>query len=361
MSLEIRPFLNTDVSDLERVRRAHWESMGFSVDQQLSQFRVSATQFWDDYVLAKCYFDVDLFWVAELDGRVVGFVHSTDLTALHDPELDLSQIKVEGKLEEGEFEEKAAERVLLIDAFRIDSNALAASAVTAESIAGQMLRRLEERAIQLGFTKTLGFGSLTHFAHYLGIEPGFGMIGVSDRDTVVKKTFEESGYRPSRHFDLFELVLGNFRPTMDRQQLMLKRQYAVRKSMAVKQLEWTEANALSHAEEILFEMFEIRTRQPFHDLVAWRVAGPIANVMHGDWHIFFDHINAVANASGGDALAIARCLVSEVASQLQADNANRLHLVVPSDRTDFVELVQRIGFRKTETGVQYEKRLTAMN
>lgn len=184
-----RPFLNGDVPAVVDIWRNHGPDPALAANISIDLF--------DKLVLSKPYFDREGLIMALKGQEVIGFVH-----AGFGPDPDELRIDVC----------RGVVSLLLLHADCEDLQ-------VADGLLKQAEQYLKERGAEEIFG--IGFGNLCPF--YLGLYGGCDLPGVLESDTVRQELFARNGYLNAGRILRYGRELEGYRPVMDRNTLLLRR------------------------------------------------------------------------------------------------------------------------------------------
>ncbi len=314
LTIEIRNFENTDLGLLASIWQQHYQEAGIASS--------CPTTVWEYCVLSKPFFDPNDFLIARWEGEAVGFVHFANSGNAEGTDSDPS--------------------VGLI-------NSLCVIRHPEESrIAQQLLSESTARLKRRGAKMVLGGSSPKHFAFYLGILPGDGMLGVPSCDVRFQQWLLHDGMRPWQPTARWELELASYRPPMDRTQIQIRRQFQVNRVVDGQQLPWWIATSFGHAEQQHFQLASRSQLQLVSSVTFWQPDTTIRGLDSSGYMMVFEV--ATDEPEARDRLVF---LLSESLRQLQQDRVERVRVVSLSDQVAATNVLQRLGFRSTETGVVF--------
>ncbi len=201
-----------------------------------------------------------------------------------------------------------------------------------------------------GGAQTLhGGGSLLLAPFYFGLYGGSELSGVLDSDERQQAIYSETGYRPAVRSLVLQRDLGDFRPPIDRQQILIRRQTSIELSVDPPSRSWWEA--------CLFEPFD-RTRAVLVD----RGGAVLAAVnfwnmetMAGTWRVQAAGMAGLEVADPRRRQGLATYLLGEALRQLHARGVSLVEVHVEETNAAARALFERLGFEQVDAGTIYRK------
>jgi len=188
-STEIREFRNTDPRQLVAVWQSHHAHSGIHTP-------LSNTAF-ESCVASKPYFDPRGLLVAEGERGVEGFVH----------------VGFGGTFDGSDMSKRRS----FLSALCVIPSA------SSDRVAEQLFLAAERYALEQGATDMVAVGEPPDVPFYLGFAPGDGNLGVLAEEKQTQCWLSRFGFIPASQCDGWELVLGQYRQPMDRNQMQIRR------------------------------------------------------------------------------------------------------------------------------------------
>ncbi len=317
MAIRIRTFLNTDTPHLAQLWRQHHEAAGLRAS--------CPSNVWEYCVLAKPYFDSSSLWIALEEDRPVGFLHAACAGNLQRSDLDPG-IRLVNSLcvRPCEHEQEIARELL--------------------QAATGFLRASSESAPGL----VLATSSPDHYAFYLGIAHGDGLLGVPTEDVRLQAWLRSYGFVMEQSTEVCSLDLPSFRPPMDRTQIQVRRQCSVSRVLDFVPQQWWIATAIGHTEQVGFQL--VSRTVPVVSMMAiyWHTDPTVPGLEQGATNLWLPQ--NTTDRESEDRLVF---LLSESLRQLQQDRISTVRAVAPLDESGLASVLSRLGFRAEFTGQVY--------
>jgi GNAT superfamily N-acetyltransferase len=219
-SIHYRHFRNSDPPGLVAV----WQSRAGQPELN----RTVDAEIFEQFILAKTYFDPEGLIVACDGDRVVGFVHGC-----FGPNDE----------EDGVSTELGTTALLLV---RPDCDQA--------QVAAGLLERSEAYLRQRGAKVIYGGGIRPLNGFYLGLYGGSELPGVAESDTVAQRTLLSHGYREIDRTLLFRRSLSAFEAVVDRRQMQVRRQMVVEVVIDPPTRTWWDACTLGMFDLVRFAL-----------------------------------------------------------------------------------------------------------
>ena len=317
--LTIRPFVNTDPPIVASLWKRSVRPRGF--------VHPLSVRVWETEVFSKPFFDRRGFLLAEIDDKVVGFIH-----AAFGPDEQFRNLD----------RELGVVAMLAVpthpDQVTIEDALLAA--------AEGFLRQQGAHVLYGGQIQPLA-------PFYFGLYGGSEMPGVLASDQAMNDLFCRSSYHEISRCLLLQRELYGFRPPLDRQLMQNRRQFHVEAEFNPAPATWWQACLWSNIDRTRFRLYPRQGGPPVGSVTYWNMETFSAS--RGVSSVGLIELE-VAPAQRNQRLAtflVAESLrrlheegVKLVEVQTMMDNgiARRLY-----DRLGFVEFNQGIVYRKTES------------
>jgi len=316
--ITFRPFLNTDPPRIVEI----WNS------QQRFRGRAAAltTTVLEDLVLSKPYFDRQGFITAVEADRPIGFVH-----AAFGPDASGSTLATEHgvicrvMVEPRDDQQELRKRLL--------------------DIGETYLREHGCKTIHAG-----GFAPNDPF--YLGLYGGSRLPGILSEDRSTIALYTAAGYQNIQRQIIMQCQLTNFRPRIDRQQMMIRRKYQIAATFDPKARNWWEACTLGYTDRTKFELFGRDDGQSYGEVTFWDMV-PLSHGWGGNATGIFDlHIAPGQRRSG-----LATFLICESIRQLLEHSVTLAEVQTSIDDKPTIALFERLGFSKVDEGFVLVKQI----
>lgn len=276
--------------------------------------------------LAKPYFREEDFLVAELDGRFVGFLH---LGPLGNEQLT-----------------DAATDMAAISAFCIEPHADEAS--IAAALLGRALAICVDRHVNACRFKPM----LPNCPFYVGLGPADSIIGTTSAESRVCSWLGSAGFEPLKPTSAWELEMIAFHAPVDRVQIQIRRSAHVDRQIHEPLLPWWQACMLGHTEPTAFQLTHRKERRVLNEVLFWSVAPELQTLPDSVFWLWPPTVSDEDAAT--DQLVF---LLAESLRQLQSERVDLVRTVAGANENDTSNILKRLGFTPTQSGVVFEKTL----
>ncbi|MGE0757795.1 MAG: N-acetyltransferase family protein [Pirellulaceae bacterium] len=311
-----RPFLNSDIPGLVAV----WNSQPAS-PRRLAP--LTATLF-EQYVLAKPYFDPHGLIVAEEQGRIVGSVHAGFATGAPFGALETGAGVICQLLVEPQHSSRAA-------------------------IARGLLTEGEHYLQSRGSQELYGGGVGWTAPFYLGLYGGCRLPGVMESEVLWTTTMQDAGYASSRTQTIWQRELTDFRAPVDRQNLQLRRQARLKPLTDTEILRWQEACAWCWTERERYAVVPSAGGPARGVLQFWNME-PLSH----SWGTRAMGLIEVT-MSDADGTASVCCFLGESLRAFQEQGVTVVEIQTADNDGILLDACRRLGFREVDRGVQFRK------
>jgi hypothetical protein len=317
-STEIREFRNTDPRQLVAVWQAHHALSGIHTP-------LSNTAF-ESCVASKPYFDPRGLLVAEGEKGLEGFVH----------------VGFGGTFDGSDMSKR---RAFLSALCVLPSE-------SADRVAEQLFIAAERYALEQGATDMVAVGEPPDVPFYLGFAPGDGNLGVLAEEKQTQRWLSRFGFIPASQCDGWELVLGQYRQPMDRNQMQIRRQTYVNKMLSEPDLSWWHSCILGQADLLAFQL-TLRDENRIHSrVIFWQYDPFLVGSASAPLRLWPMDVPAVEEER--EHLLY---LLSESLRQLQLERFPAVRYSADASDPNTAGLLQRLGFRLRQNGMRYRKSL----
>ena len=314
--MELRPFLNSDPPFLAEI----WRSQG----RRNGLLQPVHTAHFEQYVLAKPYFDRHGLILAVDGNRRLGFVHAGfgPDEALRNLDTDLGvtcMLMVRG---DEPFQEIAPQLLSASEAY----------------LRGRGAKVLYGGAI----------APLNPF--YFGLYGGSELPGVLDSDQELQALYQARGYSTASRVLIFQQELSKFRPAVQRKQLALARSCEVHEEVNAPASNWWDACVLSGLEILLFRAIRIADRRVIAEAV-FRDLGPLTGLMgvRAAGLVRLDVLEEFRRQGWG------AHLVGTALRRLQLSGFNLVEVQTMDFNSAALGLYQKLGFQQTGGGAVFRQ------
>lgn len=281
---------------------------------------------WEQYILAKTYFDPAGLIVATENARPIGFVHAGFGPVATGEQLDRSQ--------------------------GVICQLMAFSHADQGEILSELLSAAEDYLTRSGSRSSLAGNADRLGPFYLGLYGSSRLVGVLQSDQVRLAFLQAAGYQNVGQKSVLQRSLVGFRPPVDRDQVKHRKLHEMIIQHDPVARDWWEACATSHEERMSFELvpkcggpvIAAATTTQLHALsCAWGVnaAG-------------FEEVAAMTDAwLNGSAL----CLLAETMRTLQCQGVMLMEAVVDDLTSPLGKVLLALGFKEVDRGLVLRKEL----
>ena len=282
----------------------------------------------EQLILSKPYFDREGFLVATYGDVLVGFAHAAF-----------------GPTEEfdGICNENGIVSMLLVNPVE-----------NADELRQTLLESAEKYLIDRGATTLHAVGCFPCNPFYLGLYGGSRIAGVLQDDNALVELFEGAGYTPARTQLVLQLHLAEFRAKVDRQQMLIKRNFEVEAIYEPIPRNWWQACTLGDADQIRFEIKSKDTGCTAGEITFWDML-PISR----DWGVRVNGMYDLFIEEEHRGTGMATFLICEALKNLHANGLSLAEVQVPDDNRAAIGLFEKLGFQSVDVGLLFQKRIGA--
>jgi ribosomal protein S18 acetylase RimI-like enzyme len=320
--LSFRHFRNTDPPLITEI----WRSRG----RQPGIMHPISVDVFEQFVFAKLYFDYQGLILALDDGRPVGFAH-----AGFGPDSQLRWIGSETG-------------VICMVAVRPGCG------VPEQEIASGLLSHCEDYLRRRGVTDVVGGPAEPWAPFYWGLYGGVKPPGVLPSDTVTLDLLRSHGYQEQARTLILSRDLNSFRPIVDRQQMLYRRQMAVEiQADPVSRSRW-EASTVGDFDLTRYSVGPRGNVGPLAtalvrsmDCCSSTCLGPTVGLLHLE-------VDSASRRQG-----LASFLLGEAFRQLQRQGIGSIETQVHQDDATAQSLFRKLGFTEVGYGSVFRKQIQA--
>lgn len=313
--IEFRPFRNTDLPQLAEVWRLQGAQRGLMQPMSMAVL--------ERLILAKPYFDRYGLIVAVDGGKVVGFAH-----AGFGPSADESTLSTERGV-----------TCLVMLRPEID-----------HTLAGELLARAEAYLRQQGAASLRGGASYPLSPFYYGLYGGSELSGVLNSDAKMQAVFRDAGYRELQRSVVMRRDLAQFRPTIDRQQMQIRRQNTFEVIADPPTSTWWEACMFEPFDRTLCYLVPRDGGEPAARVYFWNM-----ETMLGAWGVRAVGIADLEVPAERQRKGLARFLLGEALRHLHAQGIAMAEVHVPQENSPALSVFGSLGFEEVDQAVHYAK------
>lgn len=314
--ISYRTFHNSDTPQLAEIWRSQPPERGLMQPMSADLF--------EQFVLAKPYFDNQGLIVAIDDGRPVGFVHAA-------------------------FGPCEAEKGLS-HAFGVTCLVLVRQDYQRRGIGAQLLARSEAYLRSQGAQVLYAGGIAPLNGFYLGLYGGSELPGVLDSDSEAQRLFLSQGYREIDRTHVLHRELTGFRPLVNREQMQIRRRAAIQAICDPAPHTWWEACAWSLLARTRFELSLRDAPGTAASATFWSIQ-PLAK----SWGVNAAGLVELEVAEQHRRQGIATFLLGEAFRQLQAQGVSLIEAQTMQSNTAAHKLYDKLGFKLVDQGAVYRK------
>ena len=271
------------------------------------------------HVFAKMYFDRAGLFIAEDDGKIIGFAHAGFPPTESLAELDyqtgiISQLRLDASVGDG-------------------------------SVAQQLLSLATDYCRSKGATTVHAGALFPHSPFYLGLYGGSRLPGVIEQDHQVLASFKEFGFVEHDQIIILELQLSELKSIMGRQQMSVRRNFLINASSDPLEQSWWESCTLGVADRERFTVINKRTKEVSGMVSYWDMR-PLSESYSGKARGLYN-LSITENLRRG---GIATYLVGESLKHLAKSDVTVVEAQTASSDAASQALFEKLGFKKTSSG-----------
>jgi ribosomal protein S18 acetylase RimI-like enzyme len=278
----------------------------------------------EQLVLAKPYFDRDGLIMAFDNNRPIGFVHAG--FGPNDDETGLST--------------ELGVVVMLLVVAHAEEAAIAARLV---AMAEDYLRSRGSKVIYGG-----GVRPLVPF--YWGLYGGSELPGVLDSDLQMQAVFRAAGYRDIARTVILHRELAGFRPSIDRQQMQIRRSTELETIFDPPPRTWWQACTMGQCDRTLFRLRPHAGGEPLAEMTCWNIE-PFA----APWGIRASGLIDLVVCETLRRRGIATYVVGEALRQLQEQSFVLVEAQTMETNVSAIALYHKFGFKQVDSGTVFRK------
>lgn len=314
--ISYRTFRNSDTPRLAEIWRGQPPERGLMQPMSADLF--------EQFVLAKPYFDNQGLIVAVDDDRPVGFVHAAF----------------------GPSETEAG----LSYTFGVTCLVLVRQDYQRRGIGAQLLARSEAYLRSRGAQVLYAGGIAPLNGFYLGLYGGSELPGVLDSDPQAQRLFLSQGYREIDRTLVLHRDLTSYRPLVDRNQLQIRRRSTVQALCDPPPRTWWEACAWSLLARTRFEL----SLREAPGAAAWATFWSIQPLAKS-WGVNAAGLVELEVSEKHRRQGIAAFLLGESFRQLQSQGVSLVEVQTMQRNAAARKLYEKLGFKLVDQGAVYRK------
>lgn len=314
--IEYRTFRNSDPPQLAEIWRSQPPERGLMQPMSADLF--------EQFVLAKPYFDNQGLIVAADNGRPVGFVH-----AAFGP---------------GDAEDRLSTR------FGVTCLVLVRLDYQRQGIGAQLLARSEAYLRGRGAQVLYAGGIAPLNGFYLGLYGGSELPGVLDSDSQAQQLFLSQHYREIDRTHVLQRDLTGFRAPVDRQQMQIRRRSTVEVIGDPAARTWWQACAWSLLGRTRFELTLRDSPGAAASATFWSIQ-PLAK----SWGVNAAGLVELEVGEAHRRQGLGTFLLGEAFRQLQAQGVSLVEVQTMQHNAAAHKLYEKLGFKLVDQGAVYRK------
>lgn len=278
----------------------------------------------EQFVLAKPYFENAGLIVAVDDDHPVGFVHAAF-----------------GPNESGQR---------LSTQYGIVCLVMVLPEYCRQGIGAELLDRSEEYLRRRGAQVIYGGGIAPMNGFYLGLYGGSELPGVLDSDAGEQRLFTSHGYREIDRVCVLERQLAGFRPMIDRDQMQIRRRSSVAVMADPPAANWWEACAWSGLEPSRFDLSLRDVGRVVARANTWTI-----EPLSASWGLRAGGVFGLEVDDAHRRQGIATYLMGEIMRQLAGQGASLIQVQTMQRNKPALNLYEKLGFQQVDQGAVYRK------
>ena len=314
---QFRPFYNSDPPLLTEIWNAQPRLRGLAQPITTSQF--------EDGILSKSYFDRQGLIVATKEDRPVGFAH-----AGFGPADDGTSIDTE---------------------FGVTCMVVVRPEEQASNLGLELLAQSEAYLRNRGAKVLYGGGIRPLNPFYLGYYGGSELPGILCSDVWRQELFRAAGYVEADSVLVMHCDLSNFRPPINRQQLLLKRSTQIAHNLNPASSPWWTACTLGILEPVRFDLVDKLKAGISYGHASFWTMEPIAQ----SWGVRAAGMIDLEVDSTQRRRGMATCLLSESFRQIQLQGFSLVEAQVMHNNEPAIGLYRKLGFIEVDQGTVLRK------
>jgi hypothetical protein len=214
----------------------------------------------------------------------------------------------------------------------------------------RLLQEGEQYLRERGAVECLGGAAGDRGPFYLGLYGGSQLPGMLDGDTRASAVLLESGYRPRRRYVILQRTLADFRPSMDRRALQLRRQFRMEPIPEAEEAPWCDVCNWCWVERDRFAVVPVAGGSACAILTFWDVE-PLCS----SWAVraagYLPPVGGESSVPPDDWF----CFLSEAMRYFQTQGVNLVEVQLAEPDPGTSEGFDRLGFCEIDRGTQFHK------
>lgn len=184
---------------------------------------------------------------------------------------------------------------------------------------------------------------------YLGLYGGSELPGVLASDADAQRRYRAAGYREIDHCVILHRELSGFRPAVNRQQMLVRRQTSIRTAIDPPPETWWDACTFGGFDRVRFELFTT-AGQSVAQATVWNME-PIGT----SWGVRAGGLIRIEVAADCRRQGFATYLISEVLRHQQQQGVALIETQTMQQNTAALALYARLGFHEVDRGTVFRK------
>jgi len=217
-------------------------------------------------------------------------------------------------------------------------------------IGGELLARAEQYLRSRGAQVLYGGGIRPLNPFYLGLYGGSELPGVMTSDAAARRLYESHGYVEIDRCVVLQRELGGFRPPVDRQQVQIRRRYAVQEIADPRLRTWWEACTYGGFDLTRFNLGERDVGPSVATALLWTM-GPLA----ASWGIHAAGLIELEVDPAHQRQGLATFLLGEAMRRFQVHGVSLFEAQTMCHNAAALALYRKLGFTEVDQGAVYRK------
>lgn len=318
--MHLRPFQNCDLPAICEIWRGHGALRGKYQGMNLG--------LWEQMVLSKPYFDPNGFLILEDEGHPVGFVHASFGRSADQNSLDRSR-GVIGQLQ-------------IIDSPKH------------QEYAGVLLGEALDYLRSMGAVSAVVGGHFPDSPFYNGLYGGSRSIGVLQDEPRAHLWYQNHGFQTGPPIQIRHWNLCDFRPLIDRQQLMIGRSFLIEAQLDPIPDNWCDACNFGISSKIGFRLRDRKSSLVVGTLIYWDMEPLVRNWGCNGMGLIELWVTPDLRQKG-----IATYMVGESLRQLKQQGVSLVEIQHPEADRAMQPLCDKLGFQTIDASTTYHLDFTA--
>jgi GNAT superfamily N-acetyltransferase len=314
--IEYRPFCNFDAPQIAEIWRLQGSSRGLMQPMSILVL--------ERFVFSRPYFDPQGLIVAAEGDRIVGFAH-----AGFGPNEDQTSLATDLG-------------VTCLVMLRPETD---------RAVSAELLARSESYLRQRGAVRLLGGPCFPCSPFYYGLYGGSELSGILDSDAKLQAVFRDNGYRAFQRSYVMRRDLTQFRPTIDRQQMQIRRNNTLEIVADPPTTTWWEACLFEPLERTMCYLSPRRGGPPPARAYFWNM-----ETMMGAWGVRAIGIADLEVEAEHQRQGLARFLLGEAFRYLLQHGYTVAEVHVPEENEPALAVFKSLGFETADQAVSFEKK-----